>query len=126
MPTINPAFRFEIRILFTVFKSSWMGWFDEIIYSCREAGFEPSVRHEVPQINSVINLVPADMGIVIVPESITAQINVPNVHYARITGPSILARLALVTKRTNDSKAVENFYKLQRKKLPTPILEGKF
>lgn len=106
------ALKSESFLLFS--RAVGMGWFDEIINSCRDAGFEPIVRHEVPQIISVVNLIAAGMGVSLVPESIAAQINVPNVHYTRITGSSILARIALVTKQNNDSKAVENFLKIAK------------
>ncbi|MGO7522819.1 LysR substrate-binding domain-containing protein, partial [Rhizobium brockwellii] len=48
--------------------------YDDVVLACRKAGFELTVAQDAPQISSVVNLVAADLGVSIVPASIS-QIN---------------------------------------------------
>jgi DNA-binding transcriptional LysR family regulator len=81
--------------------------YDEIIDSCRRAGFEPRLNQVAPQMTSVINLVAAEMGISIVTASMT-QIQVPGVCYVSIKGDAPVARLALATRQGDPAIVVAN------------------
>jgi len=81
--------------------------FDDVVLACRNAGFELTVAQEAPQISSVVNLVAAELGVSIVPESI-AQIKLDGVAYRPIEGPPAVARLALAVLKTQRSPVTAN------------------
>lgn len=82
--------------------------FDEIMICCRAAGFEPKRTQVAPQMSSVVNFVAAEMGVSLVPASVS-QIQVHNVRYLDIVGISPLARLAVATRRHEPSILVKHF-----------------
>lgn len=81
--------------------------YDEIVGSCRRAGFEPQVTQVAPQMASVVNLVAAEMGVSIVTASIS-QIRVTGVRYIPIKGDAPVARLALATREREPAVVVAN------------------
>ncbi len=81
--------------------------YDDVVRACREAGFDLKVAQEAPQISSVVNLVAADLGVSIVPASIS-QIKLSGVAYRPIEGPPAVARLALAVLRSQRSPVTEN------------------
>ena len=85
--------------------------YHEIVSACRACGFEPIAAQSAPQITSVINLVAAELGVSIVPES-AAQIRVQGVEYRRIEGIAPVAKLGLATRKSGRSAAVENFLRM--------------
>jgi DNA-binding transcriptional LysR family regulator len=85
--------------------------YDQIVQSCRTAGFDPVIGQEAPQISSVVNLVAADLGVSIVPQSI-AQIALDGVVYRPILGPAPTASLALATPRDSRSTLTRNLLSL--------------
>jgi DNA-binding transcriptional LysR family regulator len=82
--------------------------YDTIIGACREAGFEPVIGQQAPQIASVVNLVAAELGVSVVPASMS-QLRVTGVAYRRIAGQTPTARLALAHRRGETSAVVRNF-----------------
>lgn len=46
-------------------------WFDMVIATCRQAGFEPVLGQPAPQLGSVVNLVAAELGYSLVPASLS-------------------------------------------------------
>jgi DNA-binding transcriptional LysR family regulator len=87
-------------------------WFDEVITACREAGFEPILGQEAPQISSVGNLVAAELGVAVVPASIALRVRIPEIKYVEIDGKLPVARLALAIRPREDSAVVHNFVAL--------------
>ncbi|MBB3311635.1 DNA-binding transcriptional LysR family regulator [Rhizobium sp. BK196] len=85
--------------------------YDDVVRACHEAGFELTVAQEAPQISSVVNLVAADLGVSIVPASIS-QIKLAGVVYRPIDGPPAVARLALAVLRSQRSPVTENLMSL--------------
>ncbi|WP_163882376.1 LysR family transcriptional regulator [Rhizobium laguerreae] len=85
--------------------------YDDVVLACRKAGFELTVAQEAPQISSVVNLVAADLGVSIVPASIS-QIKLEGVAYRPIEGPPAVARLALAILKTRRSPVTENLISL--------------
>jgi DNA-binding transcriptional LysR family regulator len=82
--------------------------YDSIIGACRKAGFEPMIGQLVPQLASVITLVAADLGVSIVPVSMS-QLQISGVAYRAIAGEAPTARLALAHRRGETSAIVRNF-----------------
>ncbi|MBY3062391.1 LysR family transcriptional regulator [Rhizobium laguerreae] len=85
--------------------------YDDVVLACRKAGFELTVAQEAPQISSVVNLVAAELGVSIVPASIS-QIKLEGVAYRPIEGPPAVARLALAILKTHRSPVTENLISL--------------
>lgn len=85
--------------------------YDDVVLACRKAGFELTVAQEAPQISSVVNLVAAELGVSIVPASIS-QIRLEGVAYRPIEGPPAVARLALAMLKTRRSPVAENLMSL--------------
>jgi DNA-binding transcriptional LysR family regulator len=85
--------------------------YDDVVLACRKAGFELTVAQEAPQISSVVNLVAADLGVSIVPASIS-QIKLEGAAYRPIEGPPAVARLALAILKTHRSPVTENLMSL--------------
>ena len=82
--------------------------YDSIIGACRAAGFEPMIGQLAPQIASIVNLVAAELGVSIVPASMS-QLQVSGVAYRPIAGQAPTARLALAYRRGETSAVVRNF-----------------
>jgi DNA-binding transcriptional LysR family regulator len=81
---------------------------NEVIAACQMNGFDPVVRQVVPQITSALSLVSAELGVLIVPASIT-QLQVQGVTYKPIHGLATAARLALAVQRDSRQIVVQNF-----------------
>ena len=83
-------------------------FYDAIVNACRRAGFDPVTGQFAPQITSVVHLVAAELGVSIVPASIS-QLSVSGVVYRKIAGQAPTARLALAHRRGETSPIVRNF-----------------
>jgi DNA-binding transcriptional LysR family regulator len=81
---------------------------DSIIGACREAGFEPVIGQLAPQIAFVVILVAAELGVSIVPISMS-QLKLSGVTYRPIAGQAPTARLSLAHRRGETSPVVRNF-----------------
>jgi len=82
--------------------------YDTVIAACRSAGFEPVLGQTAPQIGSVVNLVAAELGVSIVPASMS-QLQIAGVVYRAIAGEAPITRLALAHRRGEMSPVVRNF-----------------
>ncbi|CRY72451.1 itaconate degradation transcriptional regulator RipR [Yersinia pseudotuberculosis] len=100
------AFRDETFLLFP--REIGLTLYDSVIESCRTAGFEPTIGQLAPQIASVINLVAAEMGVSIVPASMS-QVKVIGVVYRHIADQTPTAKLALAYRRGDTSPVLRNF-----------------
>ncbi|MGN6086464.1 LysR family transcriptional regulator [Trinickia sp.] len=94
---------------------------DVIVGACRQAGFEPVLGQQAPQLSSVVNFVAAEFGVSLVPASV-CQIQVEGVVYADVAGANITIRLALASQAQPKTSKVENFLAIARQ-LTAP-LEG--
>jgi DNA-binding transcriptional LysR family regulator len=82
--------------------------YDTIVNACRRAGFEPAIGQFAPQIGTVVNLVAAELGVSIVPASMS-QLRVKGVVYRAIAGQAPTVRIALAHRRGETSPIVRNF-----------------
>ncbi len=82
--------------------------YDTIIGACRRSGFEPRVDQFAPQISSIVNLVAAELGVSIVPASMS-QLHIAGVAFREIKGQTPTARIALAYRKGNTSNLVRNF-----------------
>jgi DNA-binding transcriptional LysR family regulator len=72
---------------------------DTVLARCREAGFEPRIRHEVAETSTLVTFVAAGLGVAVVPEPV-AELLVPGIAYRALTGRAGV-ELAAAT-RTDD------------------------
>ena len=82
--------------------------YDTIVETCRKAGFEPRVGQEAPQISSILNLVAAELGVSMVPASMS-QLHISGLVFREIKDLAPLARLALAYRKGSTSTLVRNF-----------------
>ncbi len=52
---------------------------------CREAGFEPRIRHEVTETSTLVTFVASGLGVAVVPEPV-AELGVPGTTYRPLAG----------------------------------------
>lgn len=93
-------------------RSNGTALYDEVTRACREAGFEPQIAQQAPQLSSVVNLVAAGLGVAIVPAAI-AQIQLAGVRYLEICGAAPQARLAIAYRAHDGSSVARNFLAMQ-------------
>ncbi len=77
--------------------------YDAVVGLCRDAGFEPAVRHEVAETSTLVTFVAAALGVAIVPEPVSALV-VAGTTYRPLANP---ARMELVAAtRADDVSAL--------------------
>jgi len=127
VPTAHPLARAGATTLSALAEESFvlyprtvgLGLYEEVMTHCRAAGFEPRVAidcepelaREAPQMASVINLVAAEVGICIVPRSMT-QMGVGGVAFVPLAGNAPVARLASAVRRGERAVPPRNFMTL--------------
>jgi DNA-binding transcriptional LysR family regulator len=89
-------------------------YYDRVIAACRDAGFEPRLGQQAPQILPVIPMVAAGLGVSIVPES-TRQILPDGVAYLTIEGNVPRSRISIAHRRDDRSAAVQNLVAIARR-----------
>jgi DNA-binding transcriptional LysR family regulator len=82
--------------------------YDSVLSACRKSGFEPVIAQIAPQITSIVVLVAAELGVSIMPASMS-QLNVAGVTYRPIALDAPIASLALAYRRGETSPVVRNF-----------------
>lgn len=93
--------------------------YDSAIAAFNRAGFTPKLGQEAPQIESVIPLVAAGLGVSIVPQSM-ARILLEGVKYLSIEGEAPRLKICLAYRRGDRSPAVRNFLAVARRVIRRP------
>lgn len=83
-----------------------IGLYDLIVAHCQRAGFHPRVEQEAIQMQTIISLVAAGMGVALVPASL-ADLRRSGVVYRPLTEPGPLIEFGLVWRPRDDSPAVQ-------------------
>ena len=82
---------------------------DAIVGACGAAGFSPRIVQEAIQMQTIISLVSAGMGVALVPESLMS-LKRPGVVYRKLRGKRTIAlELGLAWRRDNPSAALQRF-----------------
>lgn len=90
--------------------------FHDAILACfREAGLTPRIGQEAIQMQTIVGLVSAGMGIALVPQSVS-NLKRPGVEYKALTGKTSLVETGLAWRRDNASPVLRAFLELLRKK----------
>jgi DNA-binding transcriptional LysR family regulator len=84
------------------------GLYDQIISLCQQAGFSPTVVQEAIQMQTIISLVAAEMGVAIVPLSLQ-NLQRTGVIYKRFNQETPQAAIALIYKKDDITPTVQKF-----------------
>ena len=94
-------------------RSAAPALYDRIIAACREAGFSPAVVQEAAQMQTIIALVAAGMGVALVPGSI-AQLRRPGAVYRPVHDLAVDMGMWAVWKLGDASPIRERFLSVMR------------
>jgi DNA-binding transcriptional LysR family regulator len=89
------------------------GLYDQIISLCQQADFSPTVAQEAIQLQTIVSLVAAEMGIAIVPESLQ-HLQRTGVLYKAIQEPTSKVAIAMIWRRNDISSTVQRFLEVVR------------
>lgn len=87
---------------------------DEIVSACRQAGFEPMLGQQAPQLSSVVSLVAAEFGVSLVPASVS-QFHAEGVIYVDLVEAKVQTKLALASREGNPSTKLANFLEVAQR-----------
>ncbi len=76
-----------------------------VVAMCRQAGFEPRVRHEVAETSTLVTFVAAGLGIAVVPAPV-AQLGVQGATYRPLSGEGTSIELAAAVRGDDESPAL--------------------
>lgn len=93
------------------------GLYDQIDGICRRAGFKPSVAQEAMQIQTIISLVSAGLGVAIVPRSIQT-LHREHVVYRTLKGSKAMTEMAIAYERDNASMVLRSFLRVVADEAP--------
>ncbi|PZG19673.1 LysR family transcriptional regulator [Micromonospora craterilacus] len=79
--------------------------FDVVQRLCRDAGFEPSIRHEVGETSTLITLVAGGLGVAVVPDPVSA-LALEGVVYRPLVQPATSVDLAVAYRDDRDEPHV--------------------
>lgn len=90
--------------------------FHDAILGCfRDAGLTPSIGQEAIQMQTIVGLVSAGMGIALVPQSVS-NLKRPGVEYKPLSDKTLSVETGLAWRRDNQSPVLHTFLELLRKK----------
>jgi DNA-binding transcriptional LysR family regulator len=90
--------------------------FHDAILACfHDAGLTPQIGQEAIQMQTIVGLVSAGMGIALVPQSVS-NLNRPGVEYKPLTGKTPLVETGLAWRRDNTSPVLQAFLNLMKTK----------
>lgn len=84
------------------------GLYARIVDACREAGFSPRVAQEAVQMETIVNLVAAGMGVSLVPPAMAKPLR-SDVRFVRLTGTGTPVRYELALAYSRPSPLIEAF-----------------
>lgn len=94
-------------------RTEGAGFHDQVIGLCRAAGFSPHVVQEATEMQTIINLVAAGIGVSLVPRSV-AHPRRSDVAIHPLRGATARAQLAITWRRGDDSPVLAAFLEAVR------------
>ena len=88
---------------------------DAILSCFHDAGIVPTIGQEAIQMQTIVSLVSAGMGLALVPQSVSNLMR-PGVEYRALAGRSPLVELGVCWRRDSASPVLHSFLELLRKK----------
>jgi DNA-binding transcriptional LysR family regulator len=92
------------------------GLYDAILSVFRDAGITAEVGQEAIQMQTIVSLVSAGMGIALVPQSVS-NLRRPGVEYLPLLQGTPLVETGLAWRRDNASPVLRGFLELMRKRI---------
>lgn len=92
------------------------GLYDAILSVFRAAGITPAIGQEAIQMQTIVSLVSAGMGIALVPQSVS-NLRRPGVEYHPLVQETPLVETGLAWRRDNASPVLKGFLDLMKKSL---------
>ena len=92
------------------------GLYDAILSVFREAGITAEVGQEAIQMQTIVSLVSAGMGLALVPQSVS-NLRRPGVEYLPLVQNTPLVETGLAWRRDNASPVLRGFLELMRKRI---------
>ena len=90
------------------------GLYDDIVSFCHASGFSPRITQEAIQMQTVISLVSAEMGVALIPHSLQ-NLQRTGVVYKSLKENSPLSEIRLAWRRNDQQPALQLFLRLARK-----------
>jgi DNA-binding transcriptional LysR family regulator len=87
------------------------GMYDDILSFCRTAGFSPRVEQEAVQMQTIVSLVSAELGVALIPASLT-NLQRTGVTYKSIREPSPLTEIHLAWRGGEEMPTLRVFVEL--------------
>jgi DNA-binding transcriptional LysR family regulator len=87
---------------------------DAILSCFHDAGIVPDIGQEAIQMQTIVSLVSAGMGLALVPQSVSNLMR-PGVEYRALSSPTPLVELGLAWRRDDASPVLRGFLELLRK-----------
>ena len=101
----------EPFILFPRYRAP--GLYDQIISLCQQGDFSPTVVQEAVQMQTIVSLVAAEIGVALVPKSLQNLQRI-GVVYRSLLEPTPRAAIALVWRTEDTSVSIQHFLNLAR------------
>jgi DNA-binding transcriptional LysR family regulator len=95
--------------------------YDAIVSVFREAGITPEIGQQAIQMQTIVSLVSAGMGMALVPQSVSNLMR-PGVEYRALADASPLVETGLAWRRDNASPVLRGFLELLSKNLGKNVL----
>jgi DNA-binding transcriptional LysR family regulator len=92
------------------------GWYDFVLGACREAGFQPVVAEEAPELATAMALVAAGLGVTLVPASVK-DLRRSGVEYRELAAPAPRTRLVALRRAGERAPVVARFLHVVREVL---------
>jgi len=88
--------------------------YDAVLSVFRDAGITPEIGQQAIQMQTIVSLVSAHMGMALVPQSVSNLMR-PGVEYRALTDPTPLVETGLAWRRDHQSPVLQGFLDLLRK-----------
>ncbi|WP_394824873.1 LysR substrate-binding domain-containing protein [Pendulispora albinea] len=95
--TISPSDLRSERLV--MHPSPASGWTELMLAVCRNAGFEPRISQVATETTVAVSFVAADLGVTLVPESLSEAARRPGVVTRPLTAPAPITRLLVIFRR---------------------------
>lgn len=89
--------------------------YDAVVGLCRDAGFEPAIRHEVAETSTLVTFVAAGLGVAVVPEPV-AELVVAGATYRPLASRARMD-LVVATRADDDSALLARTLRVLRRQL---------
>ncbi len=89
------------------------GLYDDIVSFCHAAGFSPQIAQEAIQMQTVVSLVSAEMGVALIPRSLQ-NLQRTGVAYKSLKDTSPMSEIHLAWRRNDQLPALQLFLQLAR------------